>query len=139
MSAVTYSTLGYLVVLGRIVGKRSFLTVKTVPKDCQVLYIGKKTIFADQKLLQGSEDLLLHVKDPATPLADEVMVVSFFGVMVTKPVSTKVGFSHQIQLLKQLQSAIHGGLVDPGTFSPNAVIDFLRCDMPIGIVECLKH
>jgi len=55
-----------------------------VPENRQVPYLRKKIVFAGQKLLQGGKGCLIQVNNPAAPLADEMVVVSFFNLLMRR-------------------------------------------------------
>ena len=72
------------------------LAVEAVPENRQVPYLRNKIVLAGQKLLQGGKGCLIQVSNPAAPLANEMVVVSFFSMVVAEPIATEVGLSYQL-------------------------------------------
>jgi len=65
-------------------------------------------------------------------------MVSLFGVMVIKTLTTKFGFSHQLHLLEEFQSPINGGFINSGILSPDSGIDLRSSDMLFGFMESIQ-
>jgi len=99
--------------------------------------IGIEAIFLKQFLFERIQRNLVQVHYLPAALADEMMVMSFLGCMITDITFPKVGLSNQIKLLQQFQCAIDSGYVGIGITPVKLLIQFFGADMSVRIVKHL--
>ena len=107
--------------------------------DCQVLDVGNKPESPDQELFERVEDGLVHIDHPATPPADEVVMVALFDVVIDEPAFSKVGLGYQTEFLEKLQRSVYSGTIELRVPGMNLLVEVVNRDMPIGTMQRFKE
>lgn len=98
-------------------------------------YAGFEPVLLEQGALKGQERGFRDLYGSATPLADQVVMVSLVGIMIAKSPATQVGLGHQIKILQKLQGAIDGGDIYMWVFDAHLSVDLLGADVVIALLE----
>jgi hypothetical protein len=117
----------------------SSLAFEAVTVDGQVFEIGAEAVLLAESAFQRSEDVLVDVDGLSALLADEMVMVSLFGLVVVELVSTKFGLCYQVEFLEEFECPVDGGFVDPGILGSNATAYVRGSDVAFGSVKSLQN
>jgi len=88
------------------------------------------------KVVEGRFRQFHHL---STHLADKVMVMSLFDMMITKASLAEIGFHHKAELLEELQRPVDGRDVGIRVAPPYPVEDFLGADVAVHAVDSIDY
>ena len=107
--------------------------------DCQVFDVGNEAEPPYHQLLEVVQDRLVHIDYSAASLADEVVMVAHFDVVVAESTPSQVGLCDQSELLEELERSVDSGAIDVRMCGADLIINILCGDMSIGTVKHFQH
>jgi len=101
-----------------------------------MVYVGAEPVLLKQGALQGQKWRFRGLYSGATPLADQMVVVTFFGGMIAKSPAPQVGLGYQAQILQQLKGAVDSGDINMGISGTDQGMDILSAYVVIALLKC---